>query len=166
MPAVNDLILDLIATARQATPEEVADIVAHVAQAPFATYLARVPNKLRRLLAKRGMTLPAKLPSLEIHLLKRVHDERQWPIGTTADQYVADLHQAVSHPDVQVWTYRYFGQPFAGFLAPSHVQSSPKPEAYIFVAYSPMHGTITTGYQASDASQVFDRGYTDLLQHQ
>jgi hypothetical protein len=37
MPDVDALILDLIATGRRATPEEVADIVAHVAQAPFAT---------------------------------------------------------------------------------------------------------------------------------
>ena len=166
MSDVDALILDLITTERQATPEEVADIVAHVAQAPFATYLARVPKRLRRLLAKRGIALPARLPSLEVHLLKRIHDEQQWPIGTTADQYVTDLRQAVSHPDVQVWTYRYFGQSFAGFLAPSHVQGAPRPEAYIFVAYSPLYGTITTGYQASDASQIFNEKYTELVQHQ
>jgi hypothetical protein len=166
MPTVDDLILDLIATGRQATREELAVIIAHVTQAPFASYLARVPGKLRQLLAKRGMTLPARLPSLEIHLLKRIYDERQWLIGTTADQYVVDLHRAVAHPDVQVWTYRYFEQPVAGFMAPSHVQDAPKPEAYIFVAYSPLHGTITTGYQASDISHVFTYGYTNVVRHQ
>lgn len=60
-----------------------AAIIAHVAQAPFATYLAKVPNQLRRLLTNKGVELHGKLPSLAIHWLKRVVDEEQWPAGTT-----------------------------------------------------------------------------------
>ncbi len=166
MSTVDALILNLIATGRQATSQELAAIIAHVAQSPFATYLARVPTKLRRSLSQQAIAVPSKLPSLEIHLLKRIHHEQQWPIGTTAEQYIVDLHQAVSHPDVQIWTYRYFEQPFVGFLSPSHVQNATRPETYIFVAYSPVHGTITTGYQASDVSKIFTIGYTDRVQQQ
>ena len=165
MKSVNDLIVDLITTGRQATAEELAIIIAHVAQAPFATYLSRVLKRLRRLIAKGGAIVPRKLSSLEIHLFKRIYFEKQWPVGTTAKKYVADLHQAISHPDVYVWTYRYFGPPFVSFLAPSHVQGGFKPERYIFVAYSPLHGTITTGYQASDSSKILTDEFTELVQH-
>lgn len=162
MSAIDDLILNLIETGRQASAEEVAAIVAHVAQAPFATYLAKVPNQLRRLLTVKGAELPSKLPSLTIHWLKRVVEEEQWPPGATNGQYVADLQTAVLHPQGQLWTYRYYQQPFAGFLSPSHVQGSKGARAFIFVVYSPLYGTITTGYQASGVEEIFNNDYTHV----
>jgi hypothetical protein len=118
---------------------------------------------VRKQLNQLGIALPVgKVRSIEWHLLSRIHIDGQWPVGTTEDQFIDDLHQAVLHPQVQVWTYRYYTQPYAGFLAPSHVQQVPQPERYIFVAYSPIHGTITTGYQASDLSTVFYKGVTML----
>ncbi len=164
MTTVDDLILNLIETGRQASTEEVAAIIAHVAQAPFATYLAKVPNQLRRLLTAKGVELPAKLPSLAIHWLKRVGEEEQWPPGTTDAQYVADLQKAVLHPDVQICCYRYYQQPFVGFLSPSHVQGVKGARVFIFVAYSPLYGTITTGYQASGVDEIFTDDYTDVSQ--
>ena len=108
--------------------------------------------------------MPLKLSSLGIHLLKRIGEDQQWPVGTTEQQYVADLQHAVAHPDAQIWTYRYFGQPFIGFMAPSHVQTVAKPEQYIFVAYSPQYCTLTTGYQVSSKDTVFTAGYSNVLQ--
>ena len=165
MLTVDELILELIETSRQASMEELAVIIMHVVHAPFATYLSRVPIELRQLLAQRGIVVPARLSSLQRHLFKRIYDEEQWPTDTTADQYIADLHQAIVHPIVQIWTYRYLGQPFVGFLAPSHVQNATRPERYIFVAYSPVYKTLTTGYQASNAQSIFTIEYTDLVRH-
>lgn len=164
MPA-DALILELIDTGRQATADELKAIIEHVAQAPFATYLSRVPGRVRRPLAQMGIVTPARMPSVEWHLLERVYLDEQWPVGATVAQYMADLQQAVRHPDVQVWTYRYYGEPFAGFLAPSHVQQVPQPEAYIFVSYSPTYDTITTGYQTSGIAVALRQGCTDILQH-
>lgn len=165
VPTADDIILELIATGRQATSDEVDSIVTHVAQAPFATYLARVPKDLRALLTARGIHVPAKLPSVEWHLLKRIYADRQWPVGTTVDQYVDDLHRVVRHLDVRVWTYRYYGRPYAGFMAPSHVRAVPRPQAFIYVAYDPQFSTITTGYQASDYQAVFDQHCADVVRH-
>ena len=166
MTAIDDLLLKLIETGRQASAEEVAAIIAHVVQAPFATYLSRVPINLRQLLAQKGISVPVRLSSLERHLFKRIYDEQQWPIGTTADDYIRDLHKVVAHPSVQIWTYRYFAQAFVGFLAPSHVQKALKPESHIFVVYSPDYQTLTTGYQASGSNRIFTSEYTDLVRHQ
>lgn len=165
MGAVDDLILKLIETGRQASTEEVAAIIAHVAQAPFATYLSRTPAELRELLAQKGVSLTARHSSLERHLFKRVYEEQQWPVGTTAEEYVRDLQKAVVHPQAQIWTYRYFGQSFVGFLAPSHVENAIKSEPYIFVAYNPVYQTITTGYQASGSHRIFTSGYTHVVRH-
>lgn len=162
--AIDGLILKLIESGRRAAVEEVALLVAHVSQAPFATYLSRVPANLRQLLARKGVIVPTRLSSVERHLFKRIYDEQQWPIGTTAEAYTRDLQKAVAHLNVQIWTYRYFGQPFVGFLAPSHVQNAPKLEPYIFVVYSPDYQTITTGYQASGRDSIFTDEYTDIVQ--
>lgn len=163
MAATDDLILTVITMRRQASAEELSAIVAYVALAPFSTYLSRVPTNLRQLLARKGILVPTQLSSLERHLLKRIYDEQQWPMGTTAEVYIADLRKAIAHPRVQIWTYRYFGQPFIGFLAPSHIQQALKPEPYIFVVYSPDYQTLTTGYQASGSESIFTDGYTDLV---
>ena len=102
---------------------------------------------------------------MEWHLLKRIYDEQQWPIGTIVLQYVDDLHRAVQHPDAGVWTYRYYGRPYAGFLAPSHVRGAPYLLPFIYVAYDPQFGVITTGYQASGYGTVFDSHCTDVQRH-
>ena len=75
------------------------------------------------------------------------------------------MHQAVAHPDVQMWTYRWFGESFAGFLAPSHVQNVPDPEAFLFVAYSADHGAIKTGFQASSPDAIFTDAFERLTRH-
>lgn len=165
MPTADEFILDLIATGRQATADELDAIIAHVARVPFATYLSPVPGKLQALLATHGIQVPTRLPSVERHLLKRIYEEQQWPAGTTVDVYVDDLHHSVRHPNARVWTYRYYGRPYAGFMAPSHVRAVPKPLAFIYVAYDPQFSTITTGYQASGHRAVFDQNCTDIVRH-
>jgi hypothetical protein len=163
--AVNTLILSLVTSQRKTTVTEIDAIIAHVATAPFATYLARVPKDLQLLLAEKGVQVPTKLPSVEWHLLKRIYDDRQWPEGVTIQEYVADLQRAILHPQVGVWTYQYFQRPYASFLAPSHVTDAPLPLPYIFVVYDPYFGTITTGYQASGYGTVFDSNCSRIVRH-
>ena len=135
MNDVNQLIRALIDAGRQATDDEQQRIIAHVAQASVSFRLVKINQWLRQDLIARGVQVPSdKLPSVQLHLLKWIHVDGQWPPETTVAQFTADLHQAVAHPDVQVWTYRWFGESFAGCLAPSHVQNVPNPEAFMFVA--------------------------------
>ena len=132
-------------------------MVAYVAQAPFSTRLLKVKQSFRQELAVLGIQVNAShLPSVEIHLLKRIHIEQQWPATTTVAHYVADLQQAVQAPSCQIYTYRRQSENFAGFLAPSHVtQNVLYPQKFIFVTYSADYGTIKTGFQASDPVTIF-----------
>ena len=166
MNNVAQLILTLINTNRQATDEELQQIITRAAQAPFSARPLKINRWLRQELAERGFRVPSeRLPSVEIHLLKRIHLDRQWPPGTTVAQFIADLHRAIQHPDVQVWTYRWLGEAFAGFLAPSHVQNVPNSETCIFVAYSADHGVIKTGFQASGHAAIFTEAFENLTRH-
>ena len=166
MMAIDALILTLIETGRRASVEEVALLVAHVAQAPFASYPSQVPPLVRVGLQQAGITLPSgKVRSVEWHLLKRIYLDQQWPIGTTEAEFIADLHRAILHPRTEIWTYRYYSHPYAGFLSSSHVQQRSQVERSIFVAYSPLFGTITTAYQTGGISHVVDATFSDLVQH-
>lgn len=166
MHDVDQLLLTLVNLNRQATDEELSQMITHVAQAPFSSRPVKMTRWLRQALEARGVRSPGeKLPSVDIHLLKRLYLDRQWPTGTTVEQFLADLHQAVRHPAVQVWTYRWLGEACAGFLSPSPLQHVPNPEAYIFVAYSADHGVIRTGFQASSPDAIFVAGVAHLTRH-
>jgi hypothetical protein len=163
---VDQLIRSLIDSNRQATQGEQQQIVAYVAQASISSRLVKINQWLRQEMQARGVQIPCgRLPSAELHVLKRIHFDGQWPPGTTVAQFAADLHQAVQHPDIQLWTYRWLGESFAGFLAPSHVHNVPNPEAFIFVAYSADHGTIKTGFQASGPDSIFTDAFENLIRH-
>ncbi len=160
------LIQTLILDNRRATDIETQQIITYVAQRPFASYPTRLTRWLRQELMTHGINISQdKQPSVEIHLLKRIYFDGQWSIGTTAEQFEADLHQSVQHPAVQIWTYRRLGEHYVGFLAPSHVHDAPHLKPFIFVAYSADYGTITTGFQASGANTIFTDAFEQLVQH-
>jgi hypothetical protein len=163
-PSVDALILSLIAAGRQATDDELQRIVVHIACAPFTTRLVRTTRWLREQLAQQDIIVESQVPSVQVHLLKRVYIERQWPIGTTTADYLDDLHQAVKRHAVRIWTYRYYAEPYIAILAPSHRQDAPSPQPFIFVAYNPRYGVITTGYQASGPEAIFTTGFEQMRQ--
>jgi hypothetical protein len=160
---IDALIVELIESGRRATDDELSQIVA---QAPFASRPVRISPRLRdKFAAVLGKPVARQLPSVEFHLLKRIHLEQQWPVGTTARQYVTDLHFAVRHPAARIWTFEYRTEPIVGFLAPSHIQNAPKPEAFVFVAYNARYRTITTDFQASGSGAIFGKEHQRLRQH-
>ncbi len=90
--SIDALILSLIAADRQATDDELAQIIAYAASAPFSTRPVRVTRRLRERLAEKGIALEAdRLPSVQVHLLKRVYVEGQWPANATTTSYLSDL---------------------------------------------------------------------------
>lgn len=168
MSPIQKLVIALIDTGRFATLQEVEDIVNHVAQASFSARLLKVNQRFRQDLANSGIQLTnVYLSSLEIHLLKRIYIEQQWPIGTTVAQYLADLQQAVREPTCEIYTYRWRGEAFVSFLAPSHQQTVQvrNPQPFIFVAYSVDYDTIKTGFQASSAASIFTPYFQQITRH-
>lgn len=158
----DSLIRMLILEQRQATVQEIAQIIDHVAHQPVSVFPLKINLWLRQEFEAIGVQVPlGKLPSAQIHLLKRIYYDGQWSPDTTITQFEIDLHKAVQHPAVQLWTYRWLGEHFVGFLAPSHVRHVPHPQQFIFVAYVADYGTIKTGFQTSGTDTIF----TDEFEH-
>ena len=166
MPTETDaLILKIIEGDRLATEEEMAAIARHVARASFPERLLPLRASFRAQLEAAGHPITARrLPSVEWHLLKRVVVEQQWPVGTTAGQYVADLRQAVQSPEAQIWTYRYATESTLAVMAPSHV-TGPQNLPWLFVIYRPRFGAIVSGFQASGPEAVFTDEFERLRKH-
>lgn len=125
---------------------------------PFNQRRLRVPGKERGT-RYQGYTLGAREPSLMYHLIKRVVVEQQWARGTSAQQYLDDLHRAVRHPDARLVVYERGGDYVAATITPTAeilplarrgTQFLPN----LLVVYSANEGIIRTGYQFSDLSEV------------
>ena len=166
MSQIPSLVRDLIDQSRHATNIELQQLIQHVAQASFSSRPLKINHWLRTELENRGVHISSsKYPSVEIHLMKRIYLDEQWPPKTTVKQFVADLHTAVQHPKCKIWTYRWFHESFAGFMAPSHMQKMPKSEKFIFIAYSADYDRIKTGYQTSGPEAVFTDEFEQRIRH-
>lgn len=155
---VDTLIRDLIRTRRAASDDEIVRIIDRMATAPFDQRLVPVPMKLRGI-TYQGHTLGARADSLTYHLLKRVVDERQWAIGTTAAQYVADIGRAIRHPSARLTVYERRGGYMAATLTPTTAAIPVARRASgslpaLLVVYSADRGSILSGYHASGVTQT------------
>lgn len=81
---IDQLIITLVEAGRQASEEELDHIIEHVARAPFASHPVKIRWGLREELCKHQLQVTqARMPSLELHLLKRIYVDRQWLPQTT-----------------------------------------------------------------------------------
>jgi hypothetical protein len=150
------LIRELIRIGRQATGEEIQQIVEKAATAPFDTREVRVPQLLRGA-TYQGHTFTNRASCLLIHVAQRVLLDEQWSPGTTEGVYLSDLHQAIRHPLARLSIYVRHGGTIAGIFSPTTV-----PEArhgadtlpWTYVVYSADRGRIISGYQVSSLDEV------------
>lgn len=150
---MDQLIAEAAASPRQLTESEIAGIRAHVLSRPFDSRPISAGRRLSGVRDRRGRVLEAndELPSVEHHLLLRTVRDEQWPIGTSVEVFLDDLRRAVSHRAASIWTYRYRGEDYAGFVARNGLTPpARKRTAYVFVAYSATFGVLRTGYQLDD----------------
>jgi hypothetical protein len=150
---IDQLIRGLIQSGRQADEQEVRQVLDRLAAVPFDP-LTRSVRSRHRGLSYQGLALGDRAPSLDYHLVQRVIVDRQWTVGTTAAEYVADLRNAVRHPASHLAVYERRGGHVAIVLAATEAILVPMrrgplwlPE--LLVTYSADRGIIVTGYQVS-----------------
>jgi hypothetical protein len=154
--ASDELIEELVQTARQPTNDETNRLIERLATAPFAREVVRVPEKHRGL-TYVGRTIGAREGADFYHLVKRVLVDEQWAAGTSLAEFVADLRAAVRSPDADLVVYRRRGGVMAAAFAPSAippVRLGPRPQPFIYVLYSVERSTIVSGYQASGLAAI------------
>lgn len=147
------LIRALIHSGRTAPPDEIARIIDRLATVPFDPRQRRV-RQIERGLSYQGRQVREREDSLFYHLAKRVVDDAQWAPGTTEEQYLADLRQAVRSPSARLAAYRDRGgnivaaiSSTAAILPP--VRQGARVLSNLLVIYSADRGIIVTGYQFS-----------------
>ncbi len=155
---VDRLIRELIQTGRPATSEEIDQIVERMATAPFDRRAVPVPRRLRGL-TYRGRALGQREDSLTLHLFKRVVDEQQWAVGTTAAVYLNDLRRGVRSPAARLAIYERRGGIIAvsviatsGAVPASRLAGNSLPN--LIVVYSLDRSIILSGYQFSTLEQT------------
>jgi hypothetical protein len=133
---VDRLIRELVQSQRAATPDEIERIIERMAAAPFDARPVRVARQHRGL-TYQGHTLAARADSLAYHLIQRVVVESQWSYGSTAQQYVADLRQALGSQQARLVLFERRGGFVAATLTPTAVVvpairlgTDPKPRFY------------------------------------
>lgn len=143
----------MIRTGRSASDEEVEQIIERIATAPFDRRVIPVPTRLRGL-AYQGRTLGAREDALTYHLTKRVVEERQWTMGTTADEYLGDVQRAVRAAVARLTIYARRDGHIAATVTPISVAVPPARRTAdslpnVLVVYSADRGIILSGYQFS-----------------
>lgn len=154
---VDDLIRALIAAPqRPVTAQEIAQIQWHIATAPHNLNDIKIRAKYRGI-TYQGMTLGRREPSLRAHLAIRVVYDGQWVDGTTAQQYVADLHAAVQQETARIVVYERGGTAMAAVLAPHTIpvaRQGPQAEDTVFVVYAADNGFLVSAYQTAGVAKL------------
>ena len=124
---MDELIAQLVTQQKRAAPAELVDIANYVAAAPFATDLLEADEPLWGSFWQFDVIAPGyTLPAIELALLRATRLDGHWPEDTTADQFLADLRQAILHPQAGIWTLPVSGEPFIIFAVYSEQDKNPK----------------------------------------
>jgi hypothetical protein len=156
--SADQLIRELIATGRAASPDEIAEILERMATAPYNPHVVRVLGKATGA-TYQGHSLTARESSITYHLVKRVVIERQWAYGTTAADYLAHLQRAVRSAGARLVVYLRGAERVAASVTPTGDVLAPeqlgdRPENNLLVIYSATQSIIRTGYQFSRLSHT------------
>jgi hypothetical protein len=146
---MDGLIRHLVSRKKRAAFEEIAQITGHVAAAPFAGDPLEVDEPLWGSFWHGDVIAPGyTLPAEELALLRATRLEGHWPEGTTREQYLADLRQAIRHPQAGVWTLAVDGEPCVVFGARSEERRVESEERGVTVAwYCATTGRLHAGYR-------------------
>lgn len=96
---------------------------------------------------------------LFVHLVRRVLGDKQWTVGTTAEQYVADPRRTVRAADPRLAVYARRGGYVAATLTPTDravpaERRGPTSLPDLLVVYSADRGAMLTGYQVAGPQTV------------
>jgi len=108
-------IRDIVETGRLASADEVRQIIAAMAVAPFSTRRIRVSASVREV--DQTERLGARADSLAVHLFKRIWLDRQWTESTSVDDFLGDVAVAVKHPTAMLLAYRRQGRLFTASIS-------------------------------------------------
>ena len=89
---MNTLIRKLVRGLKLASPDQLRQIIEHVANAPFASALLEVDKALWGSFWHYDVITPGYLvPAIELALLRAIRLDRYWPEETSVERFASDL---------------------------------------------------------------------------
>jgi len=154
---VDQLILDLGLGARRATGQDLEIIRRHVSAAgfnPLATFPA--DRRVAGLRRANGQVIQRgdPIPTAELHYLRHVVDQQEWPMGTTLAQYEQSLSDLALGLRVGILLSEHslFGW-HVTIIGRSGVMRGPGGRDRVVVEYRVRIGSWATGYQPREGLQ-------------
>ena len=145
---VDRLLMELADTGRDVTPVELQQIREHAAAVGFPPTLSLAGGRAAGLQWQgRILSGSDRLTPAEKHYLEHAVHRREWPEGTTLDDYLNSIHQVVLDESTGMALTRYKGMLQASFLRHSVDLRGPDGEDWVLVEYRAGLGHIVTAYQ-------------------
>lgn len=146
---VHRVIEQAASGARRLTPEELAGVLAHVAEVGFDPMSREQVRGSLAGMEWRGVILKGsdRLPPAERHYLRHVLKLQEWPAGTSLEEYIEGVRRVIRDPSSGVFTSRYQGALQLGIIRRSGDLRGPGGFAWVLVEYRVESGHWTTAYQ-------------------
>lgn len=114
-----------------------------MAEAPFSPDLLEVCPLLWGNFWQGDVISPGyRLPAVELALLRATRLDRNWPISTTPEQFLADLRATIQHPEATLEIMSAAHEPCWLIKAPTGLQ-----EQFTVVWYCQTTGCLHAGYR-------------------
>jgi hypothetical protein len=147
--SVQELIDVAMNSTRELRPNELQRVLEHIATVGFDPHaLERVRGRLAGV-HWQGIVLTGTdvLPPATVHYLWHVVIRREWPAGTTLEEYVDSLRDVVLDPASGVVAFKYQGAPQLGVLRESHDLRGPMGGEWVLIQYRVSIGHLVTAFQ-------------------
>lgn len=145
----DQLILEAATGLRDLRPDAIRKITEHVAQAGWDDRaLETVRGRLAALIWQgRPLQGRDKLASPVTHYLWHVIKQREWPDGTTIDDYTASIRRLIRDPSSGLFTSTYHGACQLSVVRASGELRGPGGSDWVLVEYRVATGHWVTAYQ-------------------
>lgn len=134
---------------RTIMPSRVNQVIQKAGTASWGTHLKEWKFKDVRYssrLYSKGDLIPTQL----WHLLKRIHIDKDWPEGTTLEQFDEEIRQTIANPESIIVVYGYYRT-----LPPRLQWGFYDTEAEIAVVYDEEANLIVTAFKPIEGLQFF-----------
>lgn len=158
-PAIHGLILGAATGARELDAVELRRVLEGVAGAGFDPRATERAGGRLAGVSWRGQLLKGsdRLAPAEVHYLRHVVVAREWPAGTSLQEYVGGIQAVILDPASAVLTSRYQGAWQLTVVRRSGPLRGPNGFAWVLVDYRVQTGHWVTAYQPGEGLQVLQR---------
>jgi len=154
------LILEAAASGRHLTGDELQQVIQHVAQAGFdSTAIEDVGGRLVGLIWKdHRIRTGDSLPPAEVHYLRHVAVQSEWPLGTAYDEYLASLRDVILDPQTGflINQFRDRGWQLTAIRSSGSLQG-PAGRDWIVIEYRLATGHWVTAFQPREGLAYLER---------